>query len=156
MFLPGFYDIICSANMEVIRLSLRFDVLMDECDAGRMNALQLAYLGDTVWELIVRYELIIHRFNVHHMHKKCVDLVNAHSQSCILDAIKDRLNDTETEIVRRGRNAHPKHAAPRHQNPDEYAASTGFEALFGYLYLTGQNDRIRELVKHIREVIAYV
>ena len=133
-------------------MSLRFGKVMEQHDALQLNALQLAYLGDTVWEMVVRYHLIMKRFNVHHMHKDCVNLVNAHSQAVILQKIQDELNETETEIVRRGRNAHAKHSAPRNQNPDEYAASTGFEALFGYLYLTGQNDRINTLVSNIKEV----
>ena len=126
--------------------------MMEKQDAVRLNALQLAYLGDSVWELIVRYKLIMQKFNVHHMHKDCVSLVNAHSQAVILQEIQDELDDTEKEIVKRGRNAHAKHSAPRNQDPDEYAASTGFEALFGYLYLTGQNDRINKLVNIIKEV----
>ena len=73
-------------------------------------------------------------------------MVNAHAQYRILGSIQELLTETEAEIVRRGRNAHAKHPAPRNQNPDEYAASTGFEALFGFLYLTGQNERITELV----------
>ena len=133
-------------------MSLRFDILMEEQEAAQMNALQLAYLGDSVWELIVRYKLISQKLNVHHMHQKCIQLVNAHSQALILEKIQAELTTTEQDIVRRGRNAHAKHAAPRNQNPDEYAASTGFEALFGFLYLTGQNDRISILLKQIEEV----
>ena len=133
-------------------MSLRFHKQMDEQDAMQMNALQLAYLGDSVWELIIRYDLIIRGYNVRHMHLRCVDQVNAHSQAMILSSIQDVLTETEKEIVRRGRNAHAKHPVPRNQNPDEYSASTGFEALFGFLYLTGQNDRIMYLVNYIREV----
>ena len=133
-------------------MSLRFGIQMEEREAAQMNALQLAYLGDSVWELIVRYHLINQKYNVHHMHQKCVRQVNAHSQALILQMIQDTLSETEKDIVRRGRNAHAKHAAPRNQNPDEYAASTGFEALFGYLYLTGQNDRISSILQQIQEV----
>ena len=129
---------------------------MSEREALQMNALQLAYIGDTVWELIVRYDLVIRGYNVHHMHKECVSLVNAHSQAMLLHSVQHILTDSETEIIRRGRNAHAKHAAPRNQNPDDYSASTGFEALFGFLYLTGQHIRIQELVKHIKEVNHYV
>ena len=125
---------------------------MEQQEALQLNALQLAYIGDSVWELIVRYKLIMKRYNVRHMHKECVSMVNAHSQAVILQKIQEELNETESEIVRRGRNAHAKHSAPRNQDPDEYAASTGFEALFGYLYLTGQNDRISWLVSTIEEV----
>ena len=125
---------------------------MNENDALQMNALQLAYLGDSVWETIVRYELASRKYNVRHMHRECVSLVNAHSQAQLLLVIQDSLDNIEADVVRRGRNAHPKHAAPKNQDPEEYAASTGFEALFGFLYLTGKDDRIRTLVNHIREV----
>ena len=135
-------------------MSLRFDRLMDDHDALQMNALQLAYLGDTVWEMIVRYDLIIQKLNVRHMHQRCVSLVNAHSQSEILRSLTDTLTDSEKEIVRRGRNAHAKHPVPKNQDPDEYAMATGFEALLGYLYVTGKNDRISELTNHIKEVIS--
>lgn len=133
-------------------MSLRFGKGMEQQEALQLNALQLAYIGDSVWELIVRYKLIMKRYNVRHMHKECVSMVNAHSQAVILQKIQEELNETESEIVRRGRNAHAKHSAPRNQDPDEYAASTGFEALFGYLYLTGQHDRISRLVSTIEEV----
>ncbi len=133
-------------------MSLRFGIQMEEREAAQMNALQLAYLGDSLWERIVMYQLINQKYNVHHMHQKCVRQVNAHSQALILQMIQDTLSETEKDIVRRGRNAHAKHAAPRNQNPDEYAASTGFEALFGYLYLTGQNDRISSILQQIQEV----
>ena len=73
-------------------MSLRFERLMEEQEAAQMNALQLAYLGDSVWELIVRYGLIVQKLNVQHMHKNCVNLVNAHSQSQILSSISDILN----------------------------------------------------------------
>ena len=135
-------------------MSLRFDRLMDDQEALQMNALQLAYLGDTVWEMIVRYDLIIQKLNVRHMHQRCVSLVNAHSQSEILRSLTDTLTDSEKEIVRRGRNAHAKHPVPKNQDPDEYAMATGFEALLGYLYVTGKNDRISELTNHIKEVIS--
>ena len=126
---------------------------MDEQDAAQMNPLQLAYLGDSVWELIVRYDLIIQKLNVRHMHQQCVKMVNACSQSAIMRSILDIgiLTDAENEIVRRGRNAHARHPVPRNQSPDDYAMATGLEALFGYLYLTGQNERIHMLIDHVKE-----
>ena len=135
-------------------MSLRFDRIMDEQEALQMNALQLAYLGDTVWEMIVRYDLIIQKLNVRHMHQRCVSLVNARSQSGILLRLNGTLTEPEKEIVRRGRNAHAKHPVPKNQDPDDYAWATGFEALLGYLYVTGQNERISELTDQIREVIS--
>ncbi|MBR2661241.1 MAG: Mini-ribonuclease 3 [Clostridia bacterium] len=133
-------------------MSLRFERMMEEHEAAQMNALQLAYLGDSVWELIIRYDLTVRKLNVHNMHKNCVNMVNARSQSQILFSIYDILYEREQEIVRRGRNAHAKHPVPKNQNPDDYAQATGFEALFGYLYVTGQNERIQQLVNHMKEV----
>ena len=125
---------------------------MEEHEALQMNALQLAYLGDAVWELIIRYNLIVQKLNVQHMHSKCVKYVNAHSQSLILQALYDILTDSEKEIVRRGRNAHARHPVPKNQNPEDYALSTGLEALFGYLYVTGQDIRIQQLIEYLNEV----
>ena len=67
-------------------MSLRFGKGMEQQEALQLNALQLAYIGDSVWELIVRYKLIMKRYNVRHMHKECVSMVNAHSQAVILHA----------------------------------------------------------------------
>ena len=133
-------------------MSLRFERILDEQEAGQMNPLQLAYLGDSVWELIVRFDLIVQKLNVQHMHQHCVRLVNAHSQSIIMSSITDILSEREKDIFRRGRNAHAKHPVPKNQHPEDYAVSTGFEALIGYLYLTGQNERIRQITDCIKEV----
>lgn len=133
-------------------MSLRFNVKIKKSDANQMNPLQLAYLGDVVWEMIVRYDLIVKKYNVHHMHKKCIQLVNAHSQAEILHLIKSHLLQDELDIVQRGRNAHTRHTVPHNQSPEDYAAATGFEALFGYWYLTGNDTRIDHIVKMIKEV----
>ena len=137
-------------------MSLRFNRYMDEHEASQLNALQLAYLGDSVWELIIRYELTFQKLNVQHMHRECVKHVNARSQAEILLSISNNLTETEQEVVRRGRNAHARHPVPKNQNPEDYAISTGFEALFGYLYLTGQDKRIHLLINQMREVDPYV
>ena len=134
-------------------MSLRFGVMMDRQEAYQMNAIQLAYLGDSVWEMIVRYNQIVHKLNVHHMHQNTVGLVNAHRQSQLLYCIQEKLTEQEAEIVRRGRNAHARHTVPKNQNAEEYAASTGFEALLGYLYLTGQDSRIHDLLDHMKKEI---
>ncbi len=133
-------------------MSLRFSRLMEEREAAQMNALQLAYLGDSVWEMIIRYDLIIQKLNVHHMHTECVRMVNARAQSRILAHLYEYLSDPEKEIVRRGRNAHAKHPSPKNQDPDDYTMSTGFEALIGFLYLTGQDERMEKLLNHVSEV----
>jgi len=126
-------------------LSLRLHESMAEHDASMMNGLQLAFMGDAVWSVIVREELIARKYNVHHMHTESIRFVSAKSQAAALERITPVLSGPEAEIVRRGRNAHSHHPVPKHQNPEDYAAATGFEALIGYLYLTGKEDRVLEL-----------
>lgn len=118
---------------------------MEKTEARLLNPLQLAYLGDTVWELLIRQELVFAKRNVNHMHHDCVSAVNAHAQAESLEKITPLLDEEEADIVRRGRNAHARHPAPRNQDPADYASATGFEALLGFLYLTGQEERILAL-----------
>ena len=130
-------------------MSLRLFGPLTSAEAGMMNALQLAYIGDTVWETIIR-DMLIHRgLNLHHMHGACVEYVNAHAQAGFAASLQNVLDERESEIVRRGRNAHARHPAPKNQDPGDYAAATGFEALIGYLYLTGQDLRISALAEII-------
>ena len=127
-------------------MSLRFDRVMDEREAGQLNALQLAYMGDTVWELIVRHGLVWRKMNVKHMHGKCVSLVNAGAQH--LHPREIVLVD-HVEVIR----PHVVKAGFRKAGGNVIdAMATGFEALLGYLYLTGQNERIREMIQQIQEV----
>ena len=116
-----------------------------------MSPLQLAYIGDSVWEMIIRVELVFRKLNVHHLHQGSVQRVNAAAQAASAEIIRPFLDGKEEEIFRRGRNAHTKHPAPKNQNPDDYAAATGFEALLGFLYITGQDGRIETLVQIIKE-----
>lgn len=126
-------------------LGIRTEEILSTREAGLMSPLQLAFLGDTVWELMVRSHLVARRENVHHLHQHAVLKVKASAQSASLRRIEQFLTNDEKEIVRRGRNAHARHPAPKHQEQADYQAATGFETLMGYLYLTGQEDRIREL-----------
>ncbi len=121
------------------------DSCMTEKDVLLLNPLQLAYMGDSVWEMIVRSRLIEQRKNVKHMHQACVEEVNAGAQARCLALVRPNLTDTEEAVVLRGRNAHPKHPSPRNQDPGDYAEATGFEALMGYLYLIGNHSRLEEL-----------
>ena len=118
---------------------------MEPNDAGKLNSLQLAYIGDVVWEALVRTDLVLKKLNVHHMHDQCIRFVNAHAQAEWLALLRSTLTEEETEIVRRGKNAHAHHSAPKNQQPADYAAATAFEALLGYLYLTGNEERIRQI-----------
>ena len=128
-----------------MQLSLLDRKFMEPNDAGKLNSLQLAYIGDVVWEALVRTDLVLKKLNVHHMHDQCIRFVNAHAQAEWLALLRSTLTEEETEIVRRGKNAHAHHSAPKNQQPADYAAATAFEALLGYLYLTGNEERIRQI-----------
>ena len=107
-----------------------------------MNVLQLAYIGDSVWELFVRNHLVRKGLNVHHMHSECIRHVNAKAQASYIGMIAECLTPEEEELVRRGRNAHAHHPVPKNQNPEDYAMATAFEVLIRFLHLTGNDERI--------------
>ena len=113
-----------------------------EKETNLMNALQLAYIGDAVWELFVRNHLIRKGLNIHHMHCECIRHVNARAQASYIRLLEPELTPQEAELVRRGRNAHPHHPVPKNQNPEDYSMATAFEVLIGYLHLTGNDERI--------------
>ena len=116
-----------------------------------LSPLQLAYIGDTVWDLMVRTGLIQTGKNLHNMHCAAVARVNAKAQAQALSRLTDKLTGEEADMVRRGRNAHPRHGAPRNQDPAAYSQATGLETLIGYLYLTGRHDRLQELYRLAQE-----
>ena len=118
---------------------------MTEEEAQQCSPLRLAYIGDTVWDLLTRTRLMYLNHNLHHMHEEAIASVNAHAQSQAYAAVSPFLTQKEEAIARRGRNAHARHGAPKHQSPADYQAATALETLFGYLYLTGQEERIRLL-----------
>ena len=124
---------------------------ISEKDALLMNPLQLAYIGDAVWSLLVRNQLIRQGYNVRHMHSQSIRHVNAHAQAVYIQTLYPFLLPSETELVKRGRNAHIHHPVPKNQNPEDYALATGFEALIGFLHLTGNDERIRLLARNILE-----
>ncbi len=118
-----------------------------EREASLLSPLQLAYIGDTVWDLMVRTGLIHSGKNLHHMHCAAIAKVNAQAQARALNRLDGKLTGEEADMVRRGRNAHPRHAAPRNQDPADYSQATGLETLIGYLYLTGRHERLQELYR---------
>ena len=116
-------------------------------DTRELHPLQLAYIGDTVHDLYVRSLLVSRGMTVGKMHKQAVRMVSAFAQARMLEAIEPDLTEEEADVARRGRNSQAKHAAPKHADPADYAHATGLEALWGYLYLSGQTERLDELVK---------
>ena len=109
-----------------------------------LSPLTLAYIGDAVFELFVR-ERVVGQGNapVNKLHKKTVDHVSAKSQSKAVEKIIDSLSEQELAVYKRGRNAECN--VPKSSTPAEYHRSTGLEALFGYLYLKRDYERLNEL-----------
>ncbi|MGN0772882.1 MAG: Mini-ribonuclease 3 [Candidatus Ventricola sp.] len=116
-------------------------------DIRGLNPLQMAYVGDTVHDLYVRSMLLSRGMAVGKMHRQAVRMVSAGAQARMLERIEPELTQEEADIARRGRNSQAKHAAPRHADPADYAHATALEALWGYLYLSGQTARLDELMR---------
>ena len=133
-------------------MTLRESAPMDVSRARMLNPLQLAYIGDGVWELLVRSRLIYMGRSARHIHKDAVACVNARAQAEAFRRIEAMLAEDEADVARRGRNAHAHHAAPKNQDAADYRAATALEALIGYLYLTGQEERLLLLFKSSQEV----
>lgn len=111
----------------------------------RISPLALAYLGDAVYELYVRrYLLTQGRLKVEQLHKQAVALVRAERQSELVAAIEPGLTEEERAILRRGRNAKGSHQPP-HTSIGTYRRATGLEALIGYLYLKGAQQRLEQI-----------
>ena len=119
--------------------------------ARQRNPLQLAYLGDAVWELMVCGLLMQQNLNVRHMHKEAISRVSARAQAACWQRIQPQLTDAEAAVAQRARNSHVHHSVPKNQDPADYAAATALECLFGYLYLTGQEERMRCLFRLSQE-----
>ena len=114
-------------------------------EARFKNPLSLAFAGDTVWDLLTRQKLLLSQAHVNALHKQAVKLVNAGAQAEAAARIEPFLTEEEGDVFRRGQNAHARHNTPKNQDPYAYSRATGLEALFGFLYLTGQDERILEL-----------
>lgn len=118
-----------------------------DVDVRTFSPLALAYIGDSVFDIIIRTKVVAKgNVPVSKMHKACSDVVRASSQAALLDAIFNELNDEEKEVVRRGRNAKSKTTA-KNASMIDYRNATALEALVGYLYITGQVERMQQLVK---------
>ncbi|GIP41517.1 hypothetical protein J31TS4_47970 [Paenibacillus sp. J31TS4] len=115
-------------------------------DPRLMQPLVLAYIGDAVYELMIRQYLIAQpNQRVHHLHQEATSYVSAKSQAKALDIWTPLLDEEELDIVRRGRNA-KSGSAPRNTDIVIYRLATGFECLIGYLYCARRFGRLRELM----------
>ncbi len=119
------------------------DVKISAADVcSSVSAANLAYLGDCVYELYVREYLVIHNFQRPSV--ESLKYVTAHVQSSVLEKILPHLSEEENDIYKRGRNCGHS-SVPKSSTAIEYRRATGLESLFGWLYLCGRNDRLREL-----------
>lgn len=118
-------------------------------DIVMLSPLQLAYIGDAVYELLVRTFILEKELNVNQLHKKATKYVKADAQSQIVHYLEESLTEGEKRIVKRGRNA-KTNTSPKNSNMIDYKYATGFEALFGYLYLNQEFTRLMELFEIIK------
>lgn len=122
-------------------------------DIRTYSPLTLAYIGDAIYELVIR-TILVEKGNtqVNKLHKRASRLVNASAQSAMIEKLKPYLTEEEMGVFKRGRNAKAATMA-KNATMSDYRRATGFEALMGYLYLTEQWERMLELMKTgIREV----
>ena len=125
---------------------------MDKAAVRQMGALTLAYIGDSVYDIYVRRDLIEKAPNMpaHGLHRQASRIVCAAGQARAAHHILDRLTEEEMAVFRRGRNAN--HATvPKHADMADFRAATGLEALLGALYLMGETERLSELLTYTKE-----
>lgn len=119
---------------------------LEEQDIKTYSPLTLAYIGDAIFELVVR-TVLVERKNMQpeKLHKAAIKIVKAETQSNLIEALKEELTEEELKIYKRGRNAK---AVTRAKNAtmSDYRRATGFEALMGYLYLKGDLERMIRLI----------
>ncbi len=116
-----------------------------------MSPLTLAFIGDTVFDLLVRSELVCEANRpVDALHKSAAKRVCASAQASSIKSIMPMLSEEEEAVFKRGRNAKTG-GIPKHQSSADYHHATGLESLFGWLYLRGETDRINELFDEIKK-----
>ena len=113
------------------------------------SPLTWAYVGDCVYELYIRTKLVNEtNLKPHKLHIESIKYVKAKAQAELLEKIMDKLTEEEQDIVRRARNTQ-NHHLPKNSNVTEYMYATAFEGLIGYLYLTKQDERLKEIFSKI-------
>ncbi|MCM1507135.1 MAG: ribonuclease III [Ruminococcus flavefaciens] len=124
---------------------------MTEREAGQYSPLALAFLGDSVYDTLVR-DFLLRQANmpVAKLHSAKVKLVCAEFQSSVYDIISENLTEKELSVLRRGRNS-TGNTVPKHADAVEYRRATAIECLFGYLFLTRKSDRISQLFNIIMQ-----
>lgn len=123
-----------------------FEIEKNELDVKTLSPLTWAYVGDCVYELYVRTNLVSKtRLKPHKLHIEAIKYVKAKAQAQILQDILETLSEDEQDIVRRTRNTQ-NHHLPKNAELKDYMYATAFEGLIGYLYLTKQEQRLKEIL----------
>ena len=124
---------------------------MTKAQIDAISNLGLAHMGDCVYEILCRAYLCSRGDKtVAQLHRDTINMVKATTQARFAEKMMPLLNEEELAHYRRGKNSHV-HAVPKSATPAEYAKATGVEALFGYLFLSGQKDRANEIFNIVME-----
>jgi len=123
-------------------------------EARGYSPLALAFVGDGVYETFIRTKVLLKaNTSANKLHKEAVRYVRAEAQSMVVRELMSTLTEEEDSVFKRGRNAHSA-TTPKHASVTDYRYATGFEALLGYLYLTGQEERLTLIMEQAYEVIS--
>lgn len=127
--------------------AIKRDFGCGEIDIRTYSPLTLAYIGDAIYDLVIR-TIVVERGNrsANNLHKKAVTYVNARVQARMIDALEDELTEEEAAVYHRGRNA-KSYTSAKNASVIEYRKATGLEALCGYLYLQDQQERMLYLIR---------
>lgn len=137
--------------METTERTALIDVPRGKKDPRQLAPLTLAYIGDTVFDLYVRTRLVDRTDKTPHgYHMAAAKIVCAGAQASAFRKVEDMLSDEERAVFKRGRNAHCG-TVPKHANVTDYHQASGFEALIGYLYLCGADERLDALMARALE-----
>ncbi|MCR5633641.1 MAG: ribonuclease III [Eubacterium sp.] len=115
--------------------------------SSKYSPLALAYIGDSIYDLLVKKSFVLKsNMQPEKYHKKVTSIVSAKAQSAFIESFMDNLTEEEQAVYKRARNSSP-HTKAKNASLQDYLKATGFEAVLGYLYLSGQNARLDELVQ---------
>lgn len=131
--------------------AIKRDFDCKDVDIRTYSPLTLAYIGDAIYDLVIR-TIVVERGNrsANNLHKKTVTYVNARVQARMMDALESELTEEESAVYHRGRNA-KSYTSAKNASVIEYRKATGLEALCGYLYLQGRQQRMLCLIKEALE-----
>lgn len=121
--------------------------ILDEKEARNLNPQVLAFVGDGVYSLYIRHKVLLdENLQGRDLHSRVVNFVKASGQSNFIGKLLPMLSDEEVAVFKRARN-HRTLSQSKNANIVDYKRATGLEALIGYLYLSGKNDRLNEILK---------